>query len=447
MNTASQDDGTVFSRATTLHDIKETLRAKPSILRVEFEHCACVNEDAIRDLVAILNPRLMSLRVTSIPEFTNNAVAILSERCRDLQHVRFESCPRLDRTALVLLGTNCKNLKSVTFARGDGVEWKLVDNAVDALTEHCKAALEVASFISFARITDNGLRSLSKQYCASLNTVNFSECEAISDDGLYALAANCTKLKHLALNRTSISDKGLAYLAEKRRDLLGLEVGHCIRVTDAGIRSLARFCLSLESINVEHCLQITDEALTALAHGCFQLQTLNFSRTGLTCVPSSIISLGKLRKIEVHMCKELSSPPQEIIEREVDGLVDYFCERNLGYRLRMMVFGPGSGGKSSLVKSMCSGVAQRVDTPTDGMEMTIWWPFRGTSNDTLLDRKLTAGERSLAVEVWDLSGRPVCQRCLHMFITPATLPLLVFNLADSESCDAVVQYADFIHSR
>ncbi|XP_071489366.1 uncharacterized protein [Diadema antillarum] len=113
----------------------------------------------------------------------------------------------------------------------------------------------------------------------------------------------------------------------------------------------------------------------------------------------------------------------------------------------MMVFGPGSGGKSSLVKSMCSGVAQRVDTPTDGMEMTIWWPFRGTSNDTLLDRKLTAGERSLAVEVWDLSGRPVCQRCLHMFITPATLPLLVFNLADSESCDAVVQYADFIHSR
>ena len=27
--------------------------------------------------------------------------------------------------------------------------------------------------------------------------------------------------------------------------------------------------------------------------------------------------------------------------------------------------------------------------------------------DSLFDRKLTAGERSLAVEVWDLSGRPV----------------------------------------
>nr|XP_054750883.1 leucine-rich repeat serine/threonine-protein kinase 2-like [Lytechinus pictus] len=147
------------------------------------------------------------------------------------------------------------------------------------------------------------------------------------------------------------------------------------------------------------------------------------------------------------MCKELSSPPQEIIEREVDGLVDYFCERSLGFRLRLMVFGPSGGGKTSFVQSICSGVAHKAESPTDGLDVTCWWPFRGTKNDSLFQQKLTAGERSLAVEIWDLSGRPVCQRCLHMFITPATLPVIVFNLADSESCDAVVQYADFIQSR
>lgn len=342
-----------------------------------------MNEDAIRELVAILNPRLKSLCVVCIPDFTNNAVAILSERCHDLEHVRFDSCPRLDRSALELLGTNCKSLKSVTFTRADGVEWKLVDSALDALTKHCKAPLEVISFVRFTRLTDNGLRSLSKQYSDSLNNVDFSACEAISDDGLYALAGTCTKLKHIALNRTSISDKGLAYLAEKRRDLLALEVGNCIRVTDAGIRSLARFCHSLESISVEHCIQITDEALKALSEGCFQLERLNFSQTGLTCVPSTILSLGRLKNFQVHMCKELSSPPQEIIEREVDGLVEYFCERSLGFRLRLMVFGPSGGGKTSFVKSICSGVAEKADAPTDGLDVTCWWPFRGTKNGRL----------------------------------------------------------------
>ena len=360
--------------------MQDTLRSQPSVEGIEFEQCACVNEDAIRELVAILNPRLLSLCVLSIPEFTNNSVAILSERCRDLEHVRFDSCPRLDRSALVLLGSNCKKLKSVRFSRGDGVEWTLVDTALDALAQHSKAPLEVVNFVSFARITDNGLKFVSKQFCESLNSVDFSECEAISDDGLYTLAGSCTKLRYIALNRTSISDKGLAYLADKRRDLLGLEVGNCIRVTDAGIRSLAKFCHSLESISVEHCIQITDGALKALSEGCFQLERLNFSKTGLTCVPSTIISLGKLKQIEVQMCKELSSPPQEVIEREVDGLVDYFCERSLGYRLRLMVFGPGGGGKTSLVKSICSGVAQTADTPTDGLEVTTWWPFRGTTN-------------------------------------------------------------------
>ncbi|XP_030855872.1 uncharacterized protein LOC752605 [Strongylocentrotus purpuratus] len=436
-----------FLKNTTLVEIKATLKTKDSLQSVQFDQCACVNEDAIRELVAILNPRLRSLCVVCIPDFTNNAVAILSERCHDLEYVRFDSCPRLDRSALELLGTNCKSLKSVTFTRADGVEWKLVDSALDALTKHCKAPLEVISFVRFTRLTDNGLRSLSKQYSDSLNNVDFSACEGISDDGLYALAGTCTKLKHIALNRTSISDKGLAYLAEKRRDLLALEVGNCIRVTDAGIRSLARFCHSLESISVEHCIQITDEALKALSEGCFQLERLNFSQTGLTCVPSTILSLGRLKNFQVHMCKELSSPPQEIIEREVDGLVEYFCERSLGFRLRLMVFGPSGGGKTSFVKSICSGVAEKAGAPTDGLDVTCWWPFRGTKNDSLFNHKLTAGERSLAVEIWDLSGRPVCQRCLHMFITPATLPVIVFNLADSESCDAVVQYADFIHSR
>ncbi|XP_070558054.1 uncharacterized protein [Ptychodera flava] len=144
------------------------------------------------------------------------------------------------------------------------------------------------------------------------------------------------------------------------------------------------------------------------------------------------------------MCKELSFPPPDIIDKDVDAIADFYRERNLGYRLQVMFLGYQGSGKSSLVKSLTMDTAMTVDEPTDGLEVQLWNPFHRTTHELLMERELTSDERTLGLDMWDTSGRMVYQHCFQLVMNASTLYVIVCDLTSAQSCDSVVDHVNRI---
>ncbi|XP_022098874.1 malignant fibrous histiocytoma-amplified sequence 1-like [Acanthaster planci] len=150
------------------------------------------------------------------------------------------------------------------------------------------------------------------------------------------------------------------------------------------------------------------------------------------------------------MCQEFPGSPPAIINKDADSTGDLQSispESSLAYRRRVLLLGGTGSGKTSLAKSLASGSSQTSDGTTESLDVHVWSPFHGTTYENLLENEPTGYERSMVLDVWDLAGRKVWQKFHHLFLTPATLPVIVFNLADQESCEEVAKIVDLIWAK
>ena len=109
-----------------------------------------------------------------------------------------------------------------------------------------------------------------------LESLQMDEHPQINDEVVEQIVARFPRLTQLGLNRTRISDRGLAALA-KLKTLRNLSLASTA-VTDAGVERLA--ALPLESLRLDHTA-ITDRAAKSLA-GFDHLKYLNITQTNVT---------------------------------------------------------------------------------------------------------------------------------------------------------------------
>ncbi|XP_072026799.1 uncharacterized protein [Amphiura filiformis] len=446
---ASPSDITLsFGKLSSLTEIKNAVESAPALSNLQLFQCACVNDDSISELVSVINPHLKGFEASNLPSITTAAVRVLSEHCRELQSVKFVSCHRLDRYCLKVLGANCKELRSVSFLKENkDDEWCLQDRELTVLVESISSKLEAASFVGFEDITDDALLNISKYFGKSVIEVDFSASYKITDYGLRILATRCKQLRSLALSNTSITDKGIHHLADNCRHLRKLNVSGCRNITDEGLTQIARKCSKLEYIAASKCDQTSNASLLALIKNCPRLQEFDLRETSITLIDRCLSEL-EVHNLRTSMCKELPHPPPDIVNGDVDCISNNLKEVNAAYRRRVLILGDAGCGKSSLVKLVCNSTSTHsIDSFSDGIAIHLIQPFKDSEHDKLHGRKLDEDDKSLVLEIWDVSKRRIWQQCQSLFLLQESVCVLVFNLSDQASCQSVPQQLELIQSK
>ncbi len=356
----------------------------PALSNLQLFQCACVNDDSITDLVSVINPRLKGFEASNLPSITTAAIQVLSERCKELQSVKFVSCRRLDRHCLRVLGKNCKNLRCVRFLKENkDDEWRLQDAALTLFVENISSELETAAFVGFDEITDDALLNISKYFSKSVIELDFSASNKITDYGLRILATRCKQLQSLALSNTSITDNGIQCLADNCRYLRKLKVSGCRNITDEGLIQIARKCTRLECIVASRCEQTSNASLVELIKRCPRLQEIDLRETSVKLIDKCLLE-GDIRNLRISMCKELPHPPPDIVNGDTDCMSNFSLkETNIAYRRRVLILGNAGCGKSTLVKTLCSSEYTHLSdniADSDGLDIHLIQPFKDSEH-------------------------------------------------------------------
>ncbi|XP_064633627.1 malignant fibrous histiocytoma-amplified sequence 1 homolog [Lineus longissimus] len=194
---------------------------------------------------------------------------------------------------------------------------------------------------------------------------------------------------------------------------------------------------------------MTDVALTALMKHCLSLEEINFSWTSLKSIPKYVVCLKRLHKLNIEDCAKLTYPSPDVLNKGLDGLIDFYLNYCLNFRLKIFVLGDLSSGKTSMVQNLVGNSSISLPNPTDGVNIQTWYPFKENSQNVALigDDQLTDSEKCLRLEIWDLSGRPVTQGAHQVYMTRDALYIIVFNVTDQASCDGVAKFVDAVEAR
>lgn len=216
--------------------------------------------------------KMEALQLSSC-SITNKGLRALSGRCRDLEKVSLAWSRAVGDAGLQMLTASCMHLRSLNVSHCSG----LTSSGLSAIAA-C-GALEVLD-VSYTNIDDSslvgiirgapGLRQLSLVKCVlltgmwapamvtSLENLNLEGCSAVSDEGVAAISRGCKFLRHLGLQCTRISDKGIEVLSHCSR-LQSLNIACCTDVKGPGLLPVAKACGWLREIRVS--LGYLDESM------------------------------------------------------------------------------------------------------------------------------------------------------------------------------------------
>ena len=136
--------------------------------------------------------------------------------------------------------------------------------------------------ISGTSISDAEL-TLFVQTCTQLLSINLSKCRKVTDAGIMQVVKACRQIQRLLLNESTaysgnVTDAGMASIALYSNDLEELKICFCPSVTDAGVQCVAEGCHNLKSLYITGCPGLSDAAVIAVANNCSTLERLTASQ-------------------------------------------------------------------------------------------------------------------------------------------------------------------------
>lgn len=264
------------------------LEKMPQLRSLSLGYCKKVTDDDLRFLAGLTELRVLNL----------NDLSKISDE--GLSHLAgLENLEELYLAGSAVSEKGFRKLAALRHLKAISVSTcKQIDDATIAFL--CQTfPLEKLFFGNCTQVTDAAFEAISA--CSTLRSLHFSGCHRLTDEAIVQVATlenleclwmgnnsnytnrawaslkNLSHLKELSLERTSMSDMGMTYLADLTR-LESLELRYCERITDVGLYSLEKMT-SMRILDLGGN-QIRGDGLEPL-QGMKNLEQLNLGQNAL----------------------------------------------------------------------------------------------------------------------------------------------------------------------
>lgn len=188
------------------------------------------------------SPKIIALNISGSRFFSTQ----LLETPRELQALDISQCPWMNQAALKQFSDICPHLRKLSF----GSDIQLNFTAWGELNKFRQ--LIALDLTRCHQINDQDLMVILKA-CLGLRELSLEECRKISEKGFDAMARQATRLTHLNLSRTSITDNSLVEISTYCRSLISLDLTRCENVTDKGVLAVVKQASSLKELTIAQC--------------------------------------------------------------------------------------------------------------------------------------------------------------------------------------------------
>ena len=381
-------------------------------------------------------------KLTSLPE---SMTALQNLTTLDLSTTQLTSLPELmtalqNLTTLYLRSNGLINLPESMAALQNLTTLDLIYNELTNLPESITALQNLTTLY----LSNNGLTNLPESMTALQNLTTLY----LSNNGLTRLPEPMTALQNLttlylrsnglinlpesmaALQNLTILDLSNNKLTNLPESMTSWQKLTTLYLRSNKLTSLPESMIALQNLTA---LYLSGNGLTRLPESMTSLQNLtilDLRNNGLTSLPEWITALQNLTTLDLSD-NGLISPPQEVAERGVEAIRDYFRQLaqegdDYVYEAKLLIVGEPGAGKTTLARKIEDEdyQLQTNEKSTEGIDIIQWhFPYNE--------------ERNFQVNIWDFGGQEIYHATHQFFLTKRSLYALV---ADTRKEDTDFYY-------
>ncbi|EGB12466.1 hypothetical protein AURANDRAFT_5316, partial [Aureococcus anophagefferens] len=150
----------------------------------------------IRSLCRTCGATIAKLDVDGAPRVDDAAIATVAKFCKNLARLGVDSCARVTDLGLVAVATSCVFLERLRAAGCGGDRHPITSKTAEAIGRNCPRATTLD--LSRSEVGRSGLLAIAAG-CTLLETLKVNKCEYVDDVAVDAILAGCPKLKALHL--------------------------------------------------------------------------------------------------------------------------------------------------------------------------------------------------------------------------------------------------------
>lgn len=183
---------------------------------------------------------LKSLALRNARGVRDTEIQSLMNRNGGLEFLDLQSCHEISSIGFAAIAA-CRNLQilDLSYTEVDDLSLLTIASGVHNLQQliliRCKAVTNMGAVARFS----------------TLESLNVDQCPFVNDQSLKVLSMNCSRLTHLSLAFTQVTDKGLSHLCCCSL-LRSIRVSYCRFVKGEGVVNIAQACGGFQHVSMSH---------------------------------------------------------------------------------------------------------------------------------------------------------------------------------------------------
>ncbi len=278
---------TTFRKLLATCTDKMTLSARFAKLvklkKLTIDYLAQSTRDYGKELLQILfqNSQLLTLELIQTPlnflipaikeYFETQSVDPSNNWTQSITSLNLSRCGNWPDSPIDYLLSLCPKITSLNFDQAN----YFTDKALSDVAHNCPQLLVLKMPNCTSHELNLGLQEIAK-CCPLLQVLDVTESRNINDEAICSIVESCPDLRELYMNITSVTDKSVMKIVEKKTPLCAIGVGNQTMVSETALVELLKTCTQITHVNLKGFTTLTKNTADVLvSHGAEKLQHLN----------------------------------------------------------------------------------------------------------------------------------------------------------------------------